>query len=253
MRSIALRYESSSTLSEAMADSVRANGGAMLLLPEQEEVAEGEWVLARVETDQDRRFAAAAAVGRRVGAEVVLCFGDLDWERISHLTVPASSRPPLDRAAPSSAPPGDVRAKLPSDDDSDDAPPSSLRTPGIRIALVDHDAITRTELNDTLRAQGLEVVAFESGIDALAERGPLHAVVVNFSLPDGGARTLAKKMREAHPSGFPVLFVSSHRCSREIVEAYACGCDDYLARPFRGAELGARVLGLLRRSLDAYR
>jgi DNA-binding response OmpR family regulator len=50
-----------------------------------------------------------------------------------------------------------------------------------------------------------------------------------------------------------VLFVSGQRCSREVVEAYASGCDDYLARPFRGAELGARVLGLLRRSLDAYR
>lgn len=251
MRSIALRYESSSTLSEAMsqaADGFPGSDTSPMVRParslpvpaEEEEVLEGEWVLARVETDADRRFAAAAAVGRRVGNDVALCFGKLDWERILTLTMPSSSRPP----SPS---------RPPTLDPMDDVPPNSLRTPGLRIALVDHDPSTRAELEGTLRGQGLEVVAFENEMSALAERGPLHAAVVSYGLPGGGAKALARKMRESRPSGLPVLFVSSQRCSREIVEAYAGGCDDYLARPFRGAELGARVLGLLRRSIDAYR
>jgi CheY-like chemotaxis protein len=241
MRSIALQYESSSTLSEAIGLSPR--GAACLPLPAADAVVEGEWVLARVETDADRRCMAAAAVGRRIGDHVVLCFGPLDWERITNLTAPPSSRPTP--PTPASLPP--------TLEPIEDAPPNSLRTPGLRIALVDNDPTTRAELLDTLSSQGLDVVAFENADAALAERGPLHAAVVSYGLPGGGAGDLAKKMREAHPSGLPVLFVSSHRCSREIVEAYACGCDDYLARPFRSGELGARVLGLLRRSADAYR
>jgi len=197
-------------------------------------VGEGEWVLAVVEVRAEKRSAAAAAVGRRVAGAVALGFGLGDWERLTGLTVPQSGRPP----SPSTLP------------EVVEAPPASLRTPGIRIALVDRDATTRAELDETLRAQGLDVVAFSSESEALADTGPLHAAVVSYG---PGASSLARKMREAHPSGLPVLFVSAQRCSREIVEAYACGCDDYLARPFRGAELGARVLGLLRRSFDAYR
>lgn len=235
MRSIALRYESSSDLLQEMELAPGPGLGATTLpVPLAERVAEGEWVLAVVETQAEKRTAAAAAVGRKIDGKVVLGFGDGDWERLGGLTVPQSTRP-----RSTSLPPEVV-----------EAPPASLRTPGIRIALVDHDDTTRAELDETLRAQGLDVVAFSSETEALADTGPLHAAVVSYG---PGASALAKKMREAHPSGLPVLFVSAQRCSREIVEAYACGCDDYLARPFRGAELGARVLGLLRRSFDAYR
>ena len=220
------------------------------------EVADGEWVLARVELP-DTRFAVAAAVARRAANGVFFCFGERDWERIGNLTLPPSARTsqsPSGYPRPPSSRPILAAAAVPvMAIDDDEPPPQSLRTPGLRIALVDHEPATRAELDETLRAQGLDVIAFESERAALAEHGPLHAAVVNFALPGDGAQTFARKMRESRPGGLPVLFVSEKHCSREIVKAYACGCDDYLARPFRGAELGARVLGLLRRSLDAYR
>ena len=275
MRSIALRFESPSALNDSMTPSreLRAASGPVVLETSAFEesglemsgleesgaevpVADGEWVLARIELS-DARFAVAAAVVRRASNGVFFCFGERDWERIGNLTQPPSAsfartvspsghpRPPSSRPIVAAVP------VMPIDDD--EPPPQSLRTPGLRIALVDHEPATRAELDETLRAQGLDVVAFESERAALAEHGPLHAAVVSFALPGDGAQTFARKMREARPGGLPVLFVSERHCSREIVKAYACGCDDYLARPFRGAELGARVLGLLRRSLDAYR
>jgi CheY-like chemotaxis protein len=271
MRSIALRFESPSALNDSMtasrelrsatgpiglSDSGTEESGARV------EVADGEWVLARVELP-DTRFAVAAAVARRASNGVFFSFGERDWERIGNLTLPPSS-PGSHGARTSQSPSGFPRppssrpfmsaAAVPvMAIDDDEPPPQSLRTPGLRIALVDHEPATRAELDETLRAQGLDVIAFDSERAALAEHGPLHAAVVNFALPGDGAQTFARKMRESRPGGLPVLFVSEKHCSREIVKAYACGCDDYLARPFRGAELGARVLGLLRRSLDAYR
>lgn len=245
MRSIHLRFESPAGLAAILADQ---DGAHELPAPAAAEVADGEWVLVELELASDRRaLTATAAVGCRRGDHTVLCFEEREWEHVEHLTAPpsgrgSSSHPSARPTAPSTAP-----------EESDEAPPRSLRTPGIRIALVDHDASTLAELNDTLRSQGLDVVPFASESAALAERGPLHAAVVNFALPGEGARALAQKLRADRPGRLPVLFVSSKRCPREIVQAYACGCDDYLARPFRGAELGARVLGMLRRSLDAYR
>ncbi len=252
MRSIHMRFESPATLAAALVG-VAEPGGATRELPApiEAEVSEGEWVLVEVELASDRRVVtAAAAVGRRRGAGMTLAFGEREWERVEHLTLPPSSRG--SSHFPSAA---GARATIPTPppEECDEAPPRSLRTPGIRIALVDHDAATLAELNETLRSQGLDVVPFASESAALAERGPLHAAVVNFALPGDGARALAQKLRADRPGGLPVLFVSAQRCPREIVKAYACGCDDYLARPFRGAELGARVLGMLRRSLDSYR
>lgn len=247
MRSIHLRFESPAGLAAILAD----QGGAHHVpAPASAEVADGEWVLVEVELASDQRaITATAAVGCRVDDRTVLCFEEREWEHVEHLTAPPSCRgpshPPTTTARPAvlAAPP----------EEADEAPPRSLRTPGIRIALVDHDASTLAELNDTLRSQGLDVVPFASESAVLAHPGPIHAAVVNFALPGEGARALAEKLRAARPGRLPVLFVSSKRCPREIVQAYACGCDDYLARPFRGAELGARVLGMLRRSLDAYR
>lgn len=277
MRSIALRFESPSALNDSMtasrelrmapgtppsASELRSTGPIGLSDSGTDEsgarveVADGEWVLARVELP-DTRFTVAAAVARRAANGVFFCFGERDWERIGNLTLPPSARTapsPSGYPRPPSSRPILAAAAVPvMAIDDDEPPPQSLRTPGLRIALVDHEPATRAELDETLRAQGLDVIAFESERAALAEHGPLHAAVVNFALPGDGAQTFARKMRESRPGGLPVLFVSEKHCSREIVKAYACGCDDYLARPFRGAELGARVLGLLRRSLDAYR
>jgi two-component system phosphate regulon response regulator PhoB len=33
-----------------------------------------------------------------------------------------------------------------------------------------------------------------------------------------------------------------------MVEAFACGGDDYVVKPFRAPELGARIFSLLRRA-----
>ena len=49
-------------------------------------------------------------------------------------------------------------------------------------------------------------------------------------------------------STLPVLFLTAHGSSRDIVDAFASGADDYVVKPFRAPELGARIFGLLRRA-----
>ena len=49
-------------------------------------------------------------------------------------------------------------------------------------------------------------------------------------------------------SALPILVLSARASSEDIVEAFARGVDDYVTKPFRGPELGARVFNLLRRA-----
>lgn len=49
-------------------------------------------------------------------------------------------------------------------------------------------------------------------------------------------------------AALPILFLSGHTASQDVVDAFACGADDYVAKPFRAPELAARVFSLLRRT-----
>ena len=46
----------------------------------------------------------------------------------------------------------------------------------------------------------------------------------------------------------PVLFLTANTSSSDMVEAFAAGADDYVVKPFRAPELGARIFSLLHRA-----
>ncbi|HEX2672589.1 MAG TPA: response regulator, partial [Polyangiaceae bacterium] len=45
----------------------------------------------------------------------------------------------------------------------------------------------------------------------------------------------------------PIMFLTGHSSSSDLVQAFEAGADDFVSKPFRAPELRARVLGLLRR------
>jgi two-component system phosphate regulon response regulator PhoB len=45
-----------------------------------------------------------------------------------------------------------------------------------------------------------------------------------------------------------VLFLTGNTSQQDMLEAFASGADDYVTKPFRAAELGARIFALLRRA-----
>jgi two-component system phosphate regulon response regulator PhoB len=46
----------------------------------------------------------------------------------------------------------------------------------------------------------------------------------------------------------PILFLTANASSQDMVDAFASGADDYVVKPFRAPELGARIFSLLRRA-----
>ena len=74
-------------------------------------------------------------------------------------------------------------------------------------------------------------------------------LVLDWNLPGMNGIDLCRHFRrEPQFVTLPVLFLTVHSSSRDVVEAFASGADDYVVKPFRAPELGARIFGLLRRA-----
>lgn len=130
-------------------------------------------------------------------------------------------------------------------------PPRRLRGEGSRVLLVDDDPDLRDVVAAMLDAVGLHVSEVGTAEEAL-ERVRIDApdlVVLDWNLPGMSGLELCKLIRaDARLAHLPLLFLTAHSATQDMVEAFAAGADDYVVKPFRAAELGARIFGLLRRT-----
>jgi two-component system response regulator VanR len=100
-----------------------------------------------------------------------------------------------------------------------------------------------------LRREGMAVDLAGDGASALykARVAPYDVVVLDRDLPvmhgDDVCRTLAAEQPETK-----VLMLTAARSTDDLVAGLSLGADDYLPKPFRFAELVARLRALARRS-----
>ena len=116
------------------------------------------------------------------------------------------------------------------------------------VLLVEDDDGIATPLSAALRGDGHEVVRVATGGDALrvAEQG-VAAVVLDLGLPDIDGVEVCRRLREIAPHA-PVLMLTARTSEADVVVGLDAGADDYVTKPFRLAELLARLRALLRRA-----
>ena len=243
MRSLVFRY---GDLESLRAELDRAEGQE-LRVPARERVGDGEWVLALFELEGSPRATAAAARGVVLDApdERALVFEQRDWERLVAFAAPRPSSVPAPmgstqdwEVAPASDPTV-VQARRPS------------LAPGARVLIVDDDDDLREVIAAMLDAVGLVATGAPSAEDAwprlLGDCPDL--LVLDWNLPGESGLALCRRIRaQGSLRHVPVLFLTAHSATDDIVEAFAAGADDFVVKPFRAAELGARIFGLLRRT-----
>jgi two-component system phosphate regulon response regulator PhoB len=119
---------------------------------------------------------------------------------------------------------------------------------------VDDDSDIRDVVGAMLEAVGLVIEPVTSAEEALERVREKHfdLLVLDWNLPGMTGIELCRQIRrESNLASLPVLFLTAHSSSKDIVDAFASGADDYVAKPFRAPELGARIFGLLRRARPA--
>jgi two-component system phosphate regulon response regulator PhoB len=247
LRSLVFRFEDVTAFSLALGET-----SGSLSLPDGESVNDGEWVLAIFEIGSRRRATAAAARGVRAAGDTHLEFERRDWERLVAFAIARSEHMRASRPVASSS-----RIPAAAESSPVSSPPSSMmessRVPaGARVLVVDDDVDASEQICSMLIDHGF-LVEVEKSAAAAARRlthETFDALVLDFHAPGMDALSFVRGIRsEPRLAPVPVLFLSgrpSH--ARDAVEAFASGADDFLAKPIRASELGARLFGLLRRA-----
>ena len=117
-----------------------------------------------------------------------------------------------------------------------------------RILLVEDEPALVRGLSDTLAANGLDVQVAtdgQAGLDA-ALAGVADVLLLDVMLPAVNGYEICRAVRR-HGIEVPIIMLTAKGQERDVVLGLDLGADDYLVKPFRPAELLARVRALLRR------
>lgn len=122
------------------------------------------------------------------------------------------------------------------------------------MLLVEDDTDIARGLVSAISSDGHEVVVARDGASGLerAARGDVDLVLLDLGLPDVDGLEVCRRLR-AGGSEVPILVLTGRSDEIDTVVGLDAGADDYVAKPFRLAELLARVRAMLRRSTDGRR
>lgn len=87
--------------------------------------------------------------------------------------------------------------------------------------------------------------AAEATTQALFRARPVDLLIVDTSLADSDGRELVARLRR-RGMVLPVILMSDEASEEDVVWGLDAGADDFLIRPLRPRELGARIRALLR-------
>ena len=115
------------------------------------------------------------------------------------------------------------------------------------VLLVEDDERISEPLVRVLRSEDLEVTHVAAGqpaLDAVAAARP-DLVLLDLTLPDLDGLDVCRRLRVDHPD-LPIIMLTARAEEMDVIVGLGAGADDYVAKPFRLAELVARIRARLR-------
>jgi DNA-binding response OmpR family regulator len=118
-----------------------------------------------------------------------------------------------------------------------------------RLLLAEDDEGIREPLARALQREGHEVDAVADGATAarLGSERDYALLVLDIGLPGLDGLDVCRQVRRERPA-VPILLLTAQDGELDAVAGLDAGADDYVTKPFRLAELLARVRAQLRRS-----
>lgn len=117
------------------------------------------------------------------------------------------------------------------------------------VLVVDDDAVSRHVLTQALGVAGLPTVVISSGAEALGwlEQHDPSLVLLDLVMPPpDGYAVLSSLRADARTRDVPVVVLTALDADEDVARAFDLGADDFVRKPFRPAELVARIRSQLR-------
>jgi two-component system, OmpR family, response regulator RegX3 len=118
-----------------------------------------------------------------------------------------------------------------------------------RILFVEDEAAIAEPFAHALARNGFDVVPARNVSEALVrfDGTPPDLILLDIALPDGDGRDLCRELRRR--SEVPIIMLTARGTETDRVVGLELGADDYVVKPFSGAEVIARIRAVLRRRL----
>lgn len=121
-----------------------------------------------------------------------------------------------------------------------------------RVLVVDDEPNITDLLATALGFEGFRVETTGSAEQAMemASNKDFDIVILDIMLPDLDGTEACRRLR-GRGNDVPILFLTALDATRDKIEGFEAGGDDYLTKPFSIEELVARIRAVLKRSAQA--
>lgn len=115
------------------------------------------------------------------------------------------------------------------------------------ILLVEDDERISEPLLRVLATEGFDVLHAATGAAGvnIATSGKPDLMLLDLTLPDIDGLDVCRRVREDRP-GIPIIMLTARAEEMDVIVGLDAGADDYVPKPFRLAELVARIRARLR-------
>ena len=116
---------------------------------------------------------------------------------------------------------------------------------GKPLILVVDDIVENLQMLCTiLQTEDVEISMASNGQEALeaAEADPPSLILLDVRMPGMDGYEVCRRLK-SNPklAVIPVIFLTAHTDTEDVLKGFEAGCVDYVGKPFREAELKARV------------
>lgn len=115
---------------------------------------------------------------------------------------------------------------------------------GERVLIVDDMEVNRLVLEEIIQNMGCCPILAESGemaIEKVNEELP-QLILLDISMPGMNGYDLCRILKANEKTReIPIVFISAYDSSKDIVEGFSCGGEDYITKPFIPEEVEVRV------------